>query len=137
MFWSKSKFFKRDRRALLEDRVFLVSALEKMRLDETLFLEAYDYFIDHPESYDGATIVKDLKDFIGLDLSATRHDYDYLIELKKRKGLNWLIFKLKVDFRYGKNMENLGKGIITPYTRTLALWLTTPIYLVILIITKK
>jgi len=132
MFWSKSKFFKRPRKELLHDRVWLIESLERMRLDVEYFIEAYDYFIDHPEDYDGATVVKDLKDFVGIDLSATRHDYDYLIELKKRRWFNWIGYKMRADFMYGKNMENLGKGIWTPYTRVFFLWVSTPIYLLVL-----
>ena len=41
--------------------------------------------------------------------------------------------KLKADFQYGKDQEKTGKGSITAYTRTVLLWLSTPLFYIYLI----
>lgn len=125
------KFFNRDKIEIKKDRRKVKALLNLKGLDSKYFLEAFDYFVDNPESYDGATIIKDLIDVVGLDLGALRHDYDYLYTLPKFKGIQWLKMKAIVDFNYGKNLEELGKGIFTPYSRTFLLWLSTPFYLLI------
>lgn len=131
MFWSKSSFFKQPQN-VLNDKFNHVIALfghKGFREDQySLFLTAYRYFIDHPSQFDGATIVKDLYDIKGLDLSAMKHDYIYLTTLPKFKGLEWLRIKIKYDWQYGRDMELLGKGITTPYARAIGLILSTPIY---------
>jgi hypothetical protein len=56
------------------------------------------------------------------------HDYQYIVQLPKYKGIKWLVKKIEFDWRYGRNMELLGKGITIPYSRTIALILSTFFY---------
>jgi hypothetical protein len=130
MFWSKSDFFKQTPFDLQREKQNIVSLLEIRDLKHIIsgFLEAYDYFVANPTEYDGATIVKDLHDIKGLDLSAMMHDFNYIVELPNYRGFSWLKAKIKFDWLYGKNMEMLGKGITIPYSRSIGLIISTPIY---------
>ena len=131
MFWSKSDFFKQSKLDLKFKRDFVSDILNYKGLKNDYFLKAYDYFVVNPTEFDGATIIKDLNDIQDLDLSALVHDYQYIVELPKHKGLKWLKEKTKMDWLYGRNMELLGKGIWTPYLRAILLILITPIYCII------
>ena len=86
-------------------RVLLYIKERKMS-DISDYLNAFDYFIGHPDKFDGATIVKDLEDIKGLDLDAMVHDYDYIHGANRN-----FIKKWKADIKYIKNMEMNGKGI--------------------------
>lgn len=98
-------------------------------IDPRPYIVAYKYFSNNPDRYDGATIVKDLVDCNGIDLSALRHDFEYIRILPTKFCIfKWLKYKLQSDFNYGKSMEKLGKGVFTPYTRVALLWLSTPLY---------
>jgi hypothetical protein len=128
MFWSRNKFFHKSNEQLKIYRVKVKTLLSYKCIDNTKFIQAYDYFVFHPTEFDGATIVKDLDDLPDLDLSALVHDYDYIVELPKHIRLKWVLEKTKMDWQYAKNMEQLGKGITIPYSRALGLIITTPIY---------
>ena len=98
-------------------------------IDPRPFVVAYKYFENNPHRYDGATIVKDLVDCNGIDLSAMRHDFEYIRILSQKFCiLDWIKYKILSDLRYGKNMERFGKGVLTPYGRTFLLWISTPLY---------
>lgn len=127
MIFGKPKHFYMPKEYLVRCRADIVLYLELKDQNVDYYIEAYDYFLDHPTEYDGATIVKDLID-VYIDLPAMRHDYDYVVNLKKYKGLKWIVKKLTYDFDYGKNIEKMGKGIWTPYMRSFGLWLSTPLY---------
>ena len=86
-------------------RVLLYIKERKMS-DISDYLNAFDYFIGHPDKFDGATIVKDLEDIKGLDLDAMVHDYEYINGANRN-----FIKKWKADIKYIKNMERNGKGI--------------------------
>lgn len=43
-----------------------------------VYKKAYDYFIDYPQNFDGATMTEDLKDVFNLDLDAMLHDFFYI-----------------------------------------------------------
>ena len=86
-------------------RVLLHIKKRKMS-DISDYLNAFDYFIEHPDKFDGATIVKDLVDIGELDLDAMVHDYDYIHGANRN-----FIKKWKADIKYIKNMERNGKGI--------------------------
>lgn len=131
MIWSRPKYFHLSTNYLKANRRELEYFLNLKGVNPDKYLEAYDYFVENPKKYDGATIVKDLDDVFGLDLSALRHDYDYLVPLKKEKGLKWLKMKFKIDFEYGKSMEIMGKHPFVAYLRVFLLWITTPFYLII------
>ena len=119
-----------DREILNRKRNDLIRYLEIKELEflTAYFLEAYDYFIKHPNQYDGASFIKDLEDLPELSLSAMRHDFDYIINLPKYKGCKWLRKKIQFDWNYGKNLEKLGKGVSIPYLRVFGLWAITPLY---------
>lgn len=131
MIFDRPKYFLMSKSFLEMKRRDIYELLILKRIHVNRFLEAFDYFMIHKFEFDGATIVKDLCDIPGLDLSAMIHDFEYIVNLKKRKGFDWLRYKFKVDFNYAKDMERLGKGILIPYSRFVALILTTPIYWVI------
>mgnify|MGYP003643492217 CR=1 FL=1 len=137
MFWSRNNFFSQNDFTLAKKRIHVKRVCDYKGIDATRYLESYDFFLANRDQFDGATIVKDLDDINNLDFSALRHDFEYSVELKKRKGLKWLCYKIKIDWKYGRDMEVLGKGIITPYSRAIGLIISTPIYLAILLFRKK
>lgn len=92
------------------------------------YLKAFDYFVKNPTKYDGATIVKDIVNVRGLDLTALKHDYDYIVLLPKYSGLKWLKAKFLFDWNYAKNIEEMNSVIYPAYSRFVGLVLTTPIY---------
>lgn len=109
MFWSKNNTFHKKgfELAIIKGNMFDLLWLKGRNYEENLkYIEAFDFFIDHPDKFDGATIVKDLNDLPNLDLDAMLHDYQYI------KGANKdFVKKWKSDFEYIKNMEKNGKGI--------------------------
>ncbi len=129
IFNKESYFFKQDKQTLIQKRNEVKALLRFKGIDNSMFLKAYDFFVANPKQFDGATIVKDLNDIKGLDLAALVHDYRYLVDLPRYKGLKWFKIKTKYDFEYGRNMELLGKGIYH-YIRFIALFLSTPFYLI-------
>lgn len=128
MFGSKNNFFKQDIKNLKLARTMLKKYL---RIKGRKFsyikehIEAYDYFTENPEDYDGATIVKDLVDIrVGdnyLDLEAMLHDYEYKMGANRSMSS-----KVKADWKYFKNMSVNGKGTRVP--RLCILILITPIF---------
>ena len=109
MFWSKDNTFKKSKQELNILRKNIKAYLhikERKMSDITDYLNAFDYFIGHPNEFDGATIVKDLVDIGELDLDAMVHDYDYIHGANRN-----FIKKWKADIKYIKNMERNGKGI--------------------------
>ena len=130
MLFSKNNVFKTDRR-ILDVMRYEIQELLRIKNVDIDFLNAFNYFCEHPLDFDGATIVKDLVDTPKLSISAMIHDYEYLINLPKYKGLKWLRYKILIDWEYGQNLELLGKGYFIPYLRAITLILTTPIYLII------
>jgi hypothetical protein len=135
MLGSTSNFFHQDRETLAYKRHLLLLLLHDYEVkDYSKWLDAFDYFRNNPNEFDGATLVKDLTTINGLDAPAMIHDYDYgFIDFWSRKGF---FEKLKADFNYGKNQEKTGVGSITAYTRTVLLWLSTPFYYILLIFKK-
>ena len=135
MLGSKSNFFRQDRETLASKRAHFVKVLYDFEVkDVDRWLFAFDYFRNNPEDFDGATIVKDLHTINGYDGAAGNHDIAYLnTDFWTRKGF---VQKLKVDFQYGIDQEKTGKGSVTAYTRTVLLWLSTPLYYLYLIFKK-
>jgi hypothetical protein len=130
MIFSRPKFFILSDAFLRMKRHDVFELLTMKRIDTERYMTAYDYFMKNKMKFDGATIVKDLCDIPHLDLSAMIHDYEYIVNLKKRKGFDWLRYKCKVDYQYARDMELLGKGILVPYSRFVLLLLSTPFYLI-------
>lgn len=125
----KCDFFSQDAETLESRKTHLASVLfdfgfSMQEVSEIML--AYDYFIDNPTQFDGASIVKDLDTINGLDAAAMVHDYDYIL------GYFWsirgLVRKIKNDWKYAQFQERTGKGSITPYTRAILLIISTPLY---------
>ena len=109
MFWSRDDTFKKSKTELDILRKNIKAYLhikERKMSDISDYLNAFDYFVEHPTEFDGATIVKDLVDIGELDLDAMVHDYDYINGANRN-----FIKKWKADIKYIKNMERNGKGI--------------------------
>lgn len=109
MFWSKDYTFKKSKGELDILRKNVKAYLhikERKMADISDYLNAFDYFIGHPNEFDGATIVKDLVDIGELDLDAMVHDYDYIHGANRNFVKKW-----NADVKYIKNMEKNGKGI--------------------------
>ena len=109
MFWSKDDTFKKSKNDLDSLRINVEAILYlkgRKSYEVSEYLKAFDYFVEHPTEFDGATIVKDLVDICELDLDAMVHDYDYIHGANRN-----FIKKWKADIKYIKNMERNGKGI--------------------------
>ena len=109
MFWSRDYTFQKSKTELDILRKNIKAYLhikERKMSDISEYLNAFDYFRNKPDKFDGATIVKDLVDIGELDLDAMVHDYDYINGANRN-----FIKKWKADIKYIKNMERNGKGI--------------------------
>lgn len=120
MLGSNSTFFTQTPRVLLLKRrdvlrVLLVKGYDSQ--EAAIYLKAYDYFCNRTVEYDGATIVKDLCDIIGLDLDAMLHDYHYIVY---NAGAS-LRSKWLADYMYCKGNERKNKGLYNAYSRFVGL----------------
>ena len=109
MLGSSNKTFHKNIKELktIRKKIRVLLHIKKRKMsDISDYLNAFDYFIEHPDKFDGATIVKDLVDIGELDLDAMVHDYDYIHGANRN-----FIKKWKADIKYIKNMERNGKGI--------------------------
>ena len=107
MFFSKDNTFyksKEELEYLLNDIIKILTIKKNKNIEQ--YIIAFNYFVNNPSKFDGATIVKDLVDIEELDLDAMVHDYDYLHGANRN-----FIKKWNADIRYIKNMEANGKGI--------------------------
>jgi hypothetical protein len=79
---SKSNFFFQNTE-ILEKKAFLLKLILldcNFTENEIIkFEKAYNYFIENPKEFDGATIVRDLDTIKGLDAPAMVHDYRYIL----------------------------------------------------------
>lgn len=103
------------------EMVLLLTAKQYTKPQIKIYKKAFDYFVINKTSFDGATIVKDLKDVGGLDLDAMLHDYQYIVY---NCGSN-LYVKWHCDKLYAKQMERKGKGEFSAWSRFLGLTLTS------------
>lgn len=120
MLGSKNKFFKQDLSTLEFKRSDVYALLRIKGYDEeqiSIYLKAFNFFIEHKEDYDGATIVKDLCDIPDLDLDAMLHDYHYF----KYNVAKSFITKQLADWIYAKGQEKKGKGSYSSFSRYLIL----------------
>lgn len=105
---SRSNFFLQDIDILLDKRKDIENILKIKGRDELEiehYLDAYDFFCEFTDDYDGATFVKDLEDIPNLDLDSMVHDYDCLIG-SNRNYIEWY----KAIWLYYENMRKNGKG---------------------------
>lgn len=99
------------------DIVFILKSLniQDNKIEE--YKVAFEYFLDNPEKFDGATFVKDLfilkisqrdrfGDRIKLDINAMLHDYEYL------RGDFYSFIKITIsNLNYVKNIQACGQGL--------------------------
>ena len=107
MFFSKDNTFyksKEELEYLLIDIIKILTIKKNKNIEQ--YIIAFNYFVNNPSKFDGATIVKDLVDIEELDLDAMVHDYEYINGANRN-----FIKKWNADIRYIKNMEANGKGI--------------------------
>lgn len=120
MFFSKSDFFKQSGHVLICKQKYVHNLLEAKGYSLAkieLYKEAYVYFSNNPNDFDGATFVKDLNDIIGLDLDAMLHDYNYLVNnVASNFKTKW-----KADWLYAKEQERKGKGSYSAFSRFIGL----------------
>jgi hypothetical protein len=103
-FFFQSPIILNAKRKDVQDLLFIKVYSEK-QID--IYLQAFDYFIDKPKDFDGATGVNDLIDipgsfgYDGLDLKAMLHD------------LQWIAFKAASSFKYKRMTDEIfHKGIV-------------------------
>ena len=113
MLGSKNDFFLNTPSELVRSRYDMLEVLDLLNRsdeDKILYLDAFNYFVDNPREFDGATVMRDL--FVirypdrKLDIDAMLHDYEYINGANKSFKL-----KHKADFRYFNNMRRNGKGV--------------------------
>ncbi len=108
MFGSENYFFKQGKDVLGGKRKQLQFILKEVwdRSDEvtSFYLKAFDFFVENPNEFDGATIVKDLNIMPDLDIQAMIHDYIY-ITYNVSSDVH---YKFKADLIYAHEMEKMG-----------------------------
>lgn len=119
---SKSSFFYQSKSILSQYRVEMIDLLIIRDFSEyeiSFYLEAYDYFVDNPENYDGATASEDLNDIPGLELDSMSHDFDYVAK-NVSGSFKYKRISDKIMF---KNMSRNSKSGFERYRRSALLWL--------------
>ena len=102
-FFKQSSYELTRKRQLLE---YYFKSQEYSEAQKTIYYDAYNYFVNNPFDFDGATIVKDLHHIKGLDINAMLHDYQYI----KYKVASSFKYKFLSDYIYAKQMEKQGRG---------------------------
>lgn len=78
---SKNNYFQQDYNKLILNWSIVTSYLitQGYSMEEiSIYKVAYFFFIEHPLSFDGATMTEDLCDVFNLDLDAMLHDFFYV-----------------------------------------------------------
>ena len=78
---SKSNYFKQSKEALDQGHKEMLQFLDIKNFTPDQigwFEDAYNYFVDNPSHYDGATLSQDLYSIPGLELWSMLHDYFYI-----------------------------------------------------------
>ncbi len=107
MLGSTNSFFLKDKERLDKhylDLLYLLDVWEVPPATKELYITAYLYFIEHPNSYDGATIVNDITLIPDLDIWAMVHDYLYIqynvaVDVKAKWKKDLLYIKLMREFK--------------------------------------
>jgi len=123
MLGSKSNYFHQDKAHLdkcdLDVRTYLW--IKGYSIPQVaIYLNAFDYFRENPNEFDGATLVRDLCDIPGLDIDALYHDYCYI---NYNVAVN-PIMKFRADKLYAKGNERKGKSQYAAWSRMVGLTLT-------------
>lgn len=120
MLGSNCTYFQQNKEVLEVNRADMVLFLRLKGYSDTeikIYLKSYDYFCTEINEFDGATIVKDLIDFRGLDLDAMLHDYHYIVY----RAATSFESKFKADWIYAKGQERKGKGQYSAFSRFIGL----------------
>jgi hypothetical protein len=126
MLGSSNNFFKQPEKVLMKKRNSVMILLDSKDYTEAqidIYLSAYDYFVENPNDYDGATVVNELIDvygvlgFDGLDLDAMLHDFHYLVY---KAGTN-LKYKTMADKIFREGIKRKGKSKWSSWTRYVGL----------------
>ncbi|MGH2666056.1 hypothetical protein [Flavobacterium sp.] len=97
------------------DMLLIAKGYNECEID--VYKKAFDYFTAFKQNFDGATIVKDLKDVGPLDIDAMLHDYQYLVyNVSSNFYTKW-----KADWLYAKGQERKGKGQYSAFSRFIGL----------------
>jgi len=116
---SSSLYFYNTKEKLQDNLNLVISLLKNYQfsnLDIIRITESYNYFIEYPEEFDGATIVKDITQIRDLDVPAMAHDFTYINETGIKK-------RLKADWQYGKDMRKFEIPWLTAYGRVFLLFI--------------
>jgi len=107
MLGSKSDFFKSNEETLVSVKNFMIVFLNKHKTNKDVikfYEEAFDYFVEYPDDFDGTTILKDIKVIPNLDIFAMIHDYMYI---KFNVSVN-LKYKFICDKIFSLEIERCG-----------------------------
>lgn len=109
----------------LRGRVVMLLTAKAYSVGQIIIYEkAFDYFVENKTQFDGATIVKDLKDVGGLDLDAMLHDYMYIVyNCRSNFYTKWYCDKL-----YAVQIERKGKGEWSAWSRFIGLTITSIVW---------
>jgi hypothetical protein len=107
MLGSTNSFFLKDKESLDKhylDLLYLLDVWEIPPATKKLYITAYLYFVEHPTSYDGATIVNDITLIPDLDIWAMVHDYLYItynvaVDFRAKLTTDLLYIKLMRTFK--------------------------------------
>ena len=127
IFSSSNRYFFQPDALLSENRrnLDLILQLKGYALQQrTIYLSAYDYFVIHPEQFDGATMTEDLPDIDSLELAAMLHDYLY-IQLNAAGSFKYI---LKADLLLRSEMRKMKKSSWNAGARFILLMLKTPFF---------
>ena len=132
---SVNNFFHRDINYLSEHRKWLVDYLKlynRSQLVMGVYLWAYDYCVQNPETYDGATMTEDLA-FHGLEPEAMLHDVLY-VALNVAGNFK---YQYIADLILKREMEVHKKSSIETGKRFYLLLLKTPFFAPYAYLNKK
>lgn len=87
------------------------------------FCDAFEYFTQHPEKYDGSTLTQDLYDIKGLEFASMLHDYLYFRGAWASKDL-----LRKSDKVLVRVMRKMNKSGVEIKWRQLRLWLLREVF---------
>ncbi|WZL88332.1 hypothetical protein VS868_12065 [Salinimicrobium sp. 3283s] len=136
IFSSKSNFFIQPqlagdlgRRTFLSEKRKDVDALLSIwgyeLSQRQVYLQAFDYFVNHPKDFNGASMTEDLCDIPGLDLDAMLHDYLYVVY---KASVSWK-YQILSDKLFRSEMRRRGKSSWNRGYRFVMLLLKCPFWI--------
>ncbi len=110
LFNSENNYFDQPREVLQVNREHIRQYLTNMKrynsAQVSIYLGAYDYFVNFPLEFDGATMTEDLPDIGRLELCAMLHDYLYI----NYNCAGNLAYRWRVDQLFRNEMHRQHKG---------------------------